>query len=100
MMRQGHPLLGSTIKALAFDTFPIFDPRPIFGLAETLFPGKGTLYADLHLEYAVARARVRVPPHRRWCRRRHDRDPGDHLGLVLRFLLERLEQRELPGRQA
>ncbi|MGH7451879.1 MAG: haloacid dehalogenase type II [bacterium] len=29
-------------KAIAFDAFPIFDPRPIFGLAETLFPGKGT----------------------------------------------------------
>lgn len=32
------------IKAIAFDAFPIFDPRPIFGLAEQLFPGKG---ADL-----------------------------------------------------
>jgi 2-haloacid dehalogenase len=31
-------------KAIAFDAFPIFDPRPVFGLAETLFPGKG---ADL-----------------------------------------------------
>jgi len=29
------------IKAIAFDGFPIFDPRPIFALAETLFPGKG-----------------------------------------------------------
>jgi 2-haloacid dehalogenase len=32
------------IKAIAFDAFPIFDPRPVFRLAETLFPGKG---ADL-----------------------------------------------------
>jgi len=31
----------SQIKAIAFDGFPIFDPRPIFSLAETLFPGKG-----------------------------------------------------------
>ncbi|HEY1250908.1 MAG TPA: haloacid dehalogenase type II [Thermoanaerobaculia bacterium] len=30
------------IKAVAFDAFPIFDPRPVFALAETLFPGKGT----------------------------------------------------------
>lgn len=30
------------IKAIAFDAFPVFDPRPIFGLAEQLFPGKGT----------------------------------------------------------
>jgi len=29
------------IKAVAFDAFPIFDPRPIFALAETLFPGRG-----------------------------------------------------------
>lgn len=28
-------------KAIAFDAFPIFDPRPIFKLAESLFPGKG-----------------------------------------------------------
>lgn len=31
----------SKIKALAFDGFPIFDPRPIFAPAEQLFPGKG-----------------------------------------------------------
>jgi 2-haloacid dehalogenase len=35
---------GRKIKAIAFDAFPIFDPRPIFALAEQLFPGKG---ADL-----------------------------------------------------
>lgn len=29
------------IKVLAFDAFPIFDPRPVFGLAEQLFPGHG-----------------------------------------------------------
>ena len=29
-------------KAVAFDAFPIFDPRPVFALAEALFPGKGT----------------------------------------------------------
>jgi 2-haloacid dehalogenase len=27
--------------AIAFDAFPIFDPRPVFSLAEKLFPGKG-----------------------------------------------------------
>lgn len=30
------------IKAIAFDAFPVFDPRPVFKLAEELFPGKGT----------------------------------------------------------
>lgn len=32
---------GATIKAVAFDAFPIFDPRPIFALAESLFPDRG-----------------------------------------------------------
>jgi 2-haloacid dehalogenase len=32
----------SPIEAIAFDAFPIFDPRPVFALCETLFPGKGT----------------------------------------------------------
>ncbi len=32
------------VKAVAFDAFPILDPRPVFALAESLFPGKG---ADL-----------------------------------------------------
>jgi 2-haloacid dehalogenase len=30
------------IKAIAFDAFPIFDPRPVFALVEQLFPGQGT----------------------------------------------------------
>jgi 2-haloacid dehalogenase len=32
---------GASIKAIAFDGFPIFDPRSIFALAENLFPGRG-----------------------------------------------------------
>jgi 2-haloacid dehalogenase len=28
-------------QAIAFDAFPILDPRPVFALAEQLFPGKG-----------------------------------------------------------
>jgi 2-haloacid dehalogenase len=32
------------VKAIAFDAFPILDPRPVFALGEELFPGKG---ADL-----------------------------------------------------
>ena len=31
----------SPIKAIAFDAFPIFNPRPVFTFCETLFPGKG-----------------------------------------------------------
>src|SRR5476651_451457 len=29
------------IKAIAFDAFPILDPRPVFELVNTLFPDKG-----------------------------------------------------------
>ncbi|MDD2769398.1 MAG: haloacid dehalogenase type II [Methylococcus sp.] len=32
---------SQNIKAIAFDAFPIFDPRPVFELAERLFPGRG-----------------------------------------------------------
>jgi 2-haloacid dehalogenase len=31
----------SGFKAVAFDAFPIFDPRPVAAMAESLFPGKG-----------------------------------------------------------
>ena len=34
-------------KAVAFDAFPIFDPRPIGALAETLFPGRGAELGNL-----------------------------------------------------
>lgn len=30
-----------TIKAVAFDGLALFDPRPVFALAEKMFPGKG-----------------------------------------------------------
>ena len=42
--REAAAAKRTGIKAVAFDAFPIFDPRPVFALAETLFPGKG---ADL-----------------------------------------------------
>ena len=34
------------IKAIAFDGFPITDPRPVFAKAEELFPGKGSALSD------------------------------------------------------
>ena len=34
-------ITGVPVKAIAFDAFPIFDPRPVFALAEQLFPGRG-----------------------------------------------------------
>jgi 2-haloacid dehalogenase len=38
---EAHAPGKGPIKAVAFDAFPIFDPRSVFALAETLFPGKG-----------------------------------------------------------
>ena len=32
---------SARFKAILFDAFPILDPRPVFALAEKLFPGKG-----------------------------------------------------------
>lgn len=34
------------VKAVAFDAFPIFDPRPVWALAEQLFPGRGSALRD------------------------------------------------------
>jgi 2-haloacid dehalogenase len=34
------------IKAIAFDAFPIFNPSPVFVLAEQLFPGKGSALGE------------------------------------------------------
>lgn len=35
-----------SIKAVAFDALAIFDPRPVFHLAEELFPGRGDALSD------------------------------------------------------
>lgn len=39
---QAQTVSESRFKAIAFDAFPIFDPRPIASLAEEIFPGKGS----------------------------------------------------------
>jgi len=36
----------SSIKAIAFDAFPIFDPRPVYALVDQLFPGHGAQLSD------------------------------------------------------
>lgn len=47
-------------KAIAFDAFPIFDLRPVFALAEQLFPGKGAelgnVWRTRQFEYQWLRA--------------------------------------------
>jgi 2-haloacid dehalogenase len=38
---------AAAAKAVAFDGFVIFDPRPIFALAESLFPAEGAMLGEL-----------------------------------------------------
>jgi 2-haloacid dehalogenase len=39
---RGSTAESRKIKAIAFDGFPIIDPRPVFAKAEEIFPGRGT----------------------------------------------------------
>ena len=61
---QGGPTTASTIKAVAFDAFAIFDPRPVFRLAEELFPGRGeelsSQWRTRQFEYTWLRNSMRV----------------------------------------
>jgi len=47
------------IKAIAFDAFPVFDPRPVAALCEALFPGRGSelvaMWRERQFEYAWLR---------------------------------------------
>jgi len=53
-------LHAQKIKAVAFDAFPIFDPRPIFKLVETMYPKKGktlnSVWKTRQFEYQWLRA--------------------------------------------
>src|SRR5205085_1957523 len=44
---QAEQRRQTTYKAIAFDAFAIFDPRPIAALCETMFPGKGRELFDI-----------------------------------------------------
>jgi 2-haloacid dehalogenase len=52
--------IGTNYKAVVFDAFPIFDPRPVSVLAEVLFPGKGAnlmnVWRTRQFEYQWLRA--------------------------------------------
>jgi 2-haloacid dehalogenase len=52
--------VGVAIRAVAFDAFAVFDPRPVFRFCEELFPGRGAELADLwrarQFEYQWLRA--------------------------------------------
>jgi 2-haloacid dehalogenase len=59
-MRPAHAAEGFKTKAIAFDAFAIFDPRPVFALAEQLFPGNGAELSNVwrirQFEYQWLRA--------------------------------------------
>jgi 2-haloacid dehalogenase len=52
--------MPSRFRAIAFDAFPIFDPRPVAALAESLLPGKSeelmSVWRDRQFEYQWLRA--------------------------------------------
>jgi 2-haloacid dehalogenase len=52
------------IKAVAFDAFPIFNPAPVFALAEDLFPGKGSALSDEWRTRQFEYAWLRMAAHR------------------------------------
>lgn len=49
LAKEGQAMAAARrpIRAIAFDAFPIFDPRPIFGLAGRLFPEQGKAFSVL-----------------------------------------------------
>lgn len=58
--RTAQAAAAGRYQAVAFDAFPVFDPRPVFKLADTLFPGKGaelgTAWRTRQFEYQWLRA--------------------------------------------
>lgn len=54
---------SARIKAIAFDAFPIFDPRPVFLLTEAMFPEKGkelsNIWRTKQFEYCWLRTSAR-----------------------------------------
>ena len=50
LLSTNQPVQGGTkltIKAIGFDAFTTFDPRPISALADRLFPGRGADLSNL-----------------------------------------------------
>ncbi|VAW90413.1 hypothetical protein MNBD_GAMMA17-1437 [hydrothermal vent metagenome] len=59
----------NNIKAIAFDGFPIFDPRPILGLSTQLFPVQGKKLAKLWFKSAHLRSKAKNSSTRPFIRR-------------------------------
>src|SRR5689334_13355296 len=62
--KAGFGLNKPKIKAIAFDGFPIFDPRPIFQTVQALFPEKGKQLADAWFTKQFAYQWLRATAHR------------------------------------
>ncbi|HEU4616536.1 MAG TPA: haloacid dehalogenase type II [Gammaproteobacteria bacterium] len=60
LLRSAGAAAKPKIRAVAFDAFPIFDPRPVFALCERLFPDRGAelvaLWRTRQFEYQWLRA--------------------------------------------
>lgn len=52
-------LAAPKVKAVAFDAFPIFDPRPVFRLADELAPGLANEWRTRQFEYTWLRTLTR-----------------------------------------
>jgi 2-haloacid dehalogenase len=52
------------IKAVALDAFAVFDPRPVFALAERLFPGQGAALGEAWRTRQFEYTWLRVSAHR------------------------------------
>jgi 2-haloacid dehalogenase len=58
--RAGAKRPSRPVRAVLFDAFPVFDPRPVFARAEAMFPDKGaelsSLWRTRQFEYTWLRA--------------------------------------------
>lgn len=57
--KSAHADSALRVKAIAFGAFPVFDPRPVFALAEGLFPGKGAELSTAWRPITNANSRAR-----------------------------------------
>jgi len=55
---------GASLKAVAFDAFPIFDPRAVFAVAETAFPERGAAFWRDWFQAIFADTWLRTSAHR------------------------------------
>jgi hypothetical protein len=81
----------ASIKAIAFDAFPVFDPRSVFALADGVYPGAGLSdeWRTRQFEYTWLRVVAR-----------HDADFWHVTEDALVFAANRLKLKLSPGSRA